>query len=418
MQSINTIRAGIEAGEQTARASIGACLDTIENREAEIGAFCALTGRQAALDHAQTATGPLAGIGIAVKDIFDSHDLPTAYGSPIYDGYRPRADAAISAMARRAGATVLGKTVTTEFAYLHPAGTRNPHNGQHTPGGSSSGSAAAVAAGMIPAAIGTQTGGSVIRPAAFCGIAGYKPSFRLLPTTGMKTFSWTLDTTGLFASTVSDVAILAEALTGRSLTGPPLAPRDLRVGLYRSAIWNDADPDMREAVERTAQQIADAGASVIEIAEPQLLSDARDIHSTIQDFEAGHALASDLALYGEQMSSILRETLEGGQAITPDIYDGARRVARHARKGATALFDQVDVLLSPSAPGAAPAGLGSTGISTFNKLWTLTGNPSLNVPGLKNAAALPLGMQLIARFGQDRLLLSAGSWLENVLKTD
>lgn len=415
MQSLISIIDAISRGRLTARAALERSFDAIEAREQDILAFTALADRARALDGADHASGPLAGIAFGVKDIFDSHDLDTAYGSRIYAGHRPLADAAIVSMARRAGATIIGKTVTTEFAFFDPGPTRNPHSLDHSPGGSSSGSAAAVAAGMIPAAIGTQTGGSVIRPASFCGVASYKPSFRLLPVTGMKTFSWSLDTAGLFAAGVADVAMLAEIMSGRDLAASAIEPALLRIGLYRTRVWTEASAAMRSAVEKAAAAAEAAGAHVIEIDEPDVLAQARDIHSTIQDFEAALAMAGDYDANAERMSAKLRQTLEAGRAITPGDYDAARKCARAARREATALFSSLDVLLTPSAPGAAPLGHDTTGVPTFNKLWTLTGNPCVNVPGIEDEDALPLGVQLVGRFGNDKMTLSAGAWLESIL---
>ncbi|MCC0029947.1 MAG: amidase [Brucellaceae bacterium] len=415
MQSVIAIQQAIAAGKQTPRQAIARCFDTIAANDGELRAIRHRADREAVLAAADKASGPLAGIGVGVKDIFDSHDMETGYGSPIYDGFRPRADAAVVAMARRAGASIVAKTATTEFAFLHPTDTRNPHDHAHTPGGSSSGSAAAVAAGMLPAAFGTQTGGSVIRPAAYCGIAGYKPSFRLLPATGMKTFAWTLDTTGVFAAGVADAAAFVEGLSGRELT--PAAPslQGLRIALYRSAIDAEADQPMRNAVARAAALATEAGAIVTEVEEPAILADAREAHATVQNYEAALSLGSDYALHNAQMSGVLSATLESGRAITPDAYDKARAIARRARHAATALFDDCDVLLLPSATGAAPKGLESTGNPVFAKLWTMTGNPSLNVPGLKDTSGLPLGVQMVARFGRDDVLLSAGAALQSCL---
>jgi len=408
LQSVSKIIADIAAGRDTPAAAIARSRAAIAEREGEIHAFETL----AAEDIAVETEGPLAGIAVGVKDIFDTHDMPTRYGSPIYDGFRPRADAPIVAMARARGAHVIGKTVTTELAFLEPARTVNPHDRAHTPGGSSSGSAAAVAAGMIPAAIGTQTGGSVIRPAAFCGIAGYKPSFRLFPTGGMKTFAWTLDTTGFFAASVADVALFAALLGMRDLTADPLAAPP-RIGLYRSAIDSEASAEMRDAVTRAAEIAEQAGAIVVEIAEPDAIRRGREVHAVVQGYEAAISLAHELAFHAGDLSGILRETLEEGRSIPPHIYDEARRVARHARKAATGLFDDVDILLAPSAPGAGPLrSLGTTGSALFNKVWTLTGNPCVNVPGLADPAGMPLGIQLVGRFGRDKQTLQAGRWFE------
>lgn len=410
MLSVSKILDDIAAGRDSAEAAVRRSRTLIEDRDADLHAFAAL----AAGDAPVAANGPLAGIAIGVKDIFDTFDLPTEYGSPLYAGFRPRADAPVVAMARARGAHIIGKTATTEFAFLHPTRTVNPHDPAYTPGGSSSGSAAAVAAGLIPAAIGTQTGGSVIRPAAFCGVAGFKPSFRLIPSGGMKTFAWTIDTTGFFAASVKDVALFAALVSGRDLKAEALeAPP--RIGLYRTAIWNEASEAMRDAVETAADIAAKAGATVIEIDEPAELTRGREIHGLIQNYEAAISFGHELAYHADRLSPILRETLEEGREIAPGDYDNGRRVARHARKAATGLFSDVDVLLTPSAPGAAPRDLGTTGSALFNKLWTLTGNPSVNVPGMTDAWGMPLGIQVVGRFGRDKSTLQAAHWLARLL---
>lgn len=410
MLSVSKILEDIAAGRDSAEAAIARSRKAIAEGDNALRAFTALAPGDAPV----AATGPLAGIAIGVKDIFDTFDMPTEYGSPLYAGFQPRADAPIVAMTRARGAHIIGKTATTEFAFLNPTVTVNPHDPAHTPGGSSSGSAAAIAAGMIPAAFGTQTGGSVIRPAAFCGIAGFKPSFRLMPTGGMKTFAWTLDTTGFFAATIRDVALFAALSSGRGLAADdPQSPP--RIGLYRSAIWKEASSDMRDAVEEAADIAANAGAQVIEVDEPAELTRARDIHALIQTYEAAISFAHEWAYHADRLSPVLREALETGRAITPPQYDEGRRIARHARKAATALFSDVDVLLTPSAPGSAPRGLETTGSALFNKLWTLTGNPSVNVPGQKDDSGMPLGVQAIGRFGRDKTTLEAAHWLERLL---
>ncbi|AKH99552.1 amidase, Asp-tRNAAsn/Glu-tRNAGln amidotransferase A subunit [Hoeflea sp. IMCC20628] len=390
--------------------------DAIARKDPDIKAFAHVAAASAI-----EKDGPLAGIAIGIKDIFDTFDQPTSYGSPAYEGHRPRVDAAIVDLARRRGATIIGKTATTEFAFLQPTVTVNPHNPAHTPGGSSSGSAAAVAAGMIPAAIGTQTGGSVVRPAAFCGIAGYKPSFRLLPTTGMKHFAPSLDTVGLFAAGVEDVALLAALLTGRDLAHradePLIDPAKIRVGLYQCALIEGADPAMRAALTKAADMAANAGFDVGDIGEPEALAQARNAHTTIQGYEAGLACGPDLARFADMLSPRLLHTLTEGQAITPQAYDAARKLSKRGRTTTTALFGQVDILLTPSAPGAAPLGLETTGDPRFNKLWTLMGTPTVNIPGFKDENGMPLGIQAVARFGQDKMLLAVATMLEQVFKS-
>lgn len=415
MMSLAALVKARDAGKAKPDLMVALCRDAVVRKDPLIKAFV-----HTAQDATIGAEGPLAGIALGIKDIFDTFDQPTSYGSQAYKDHRPRVDAAIVDLARRRGATIIGKTATAEFAFFHPAETVNPHNPAHTPGGSSSGSAAAVAAGMIPAAIGTQTGGSVVRPAAFCGVAGFKPSFRLLPTTGMKHFAPSLDTVGLFAAGVIDVAMLAALLTGRDLAPlsdePPLDLSTIRVALYRCTQLEDADPDMRSALAKAADLAADAGFDVGEIGEPEAMALAREAHPTIQDHEAGLACGPDLARLREALSPMLIETLERGQAITPAQYDEARRHAKRGRGAARALFGEVDILLTPSAPGAAPRGLATTGDPRFNKLWTLLGTPAINIPGFTDAAGLPLGIQAIARFGRDKALLTAATRLEAAFK--
>lgn len=408
----------IESGALAPRAVVELCADAIAKHEAEVGAFVAL-GLEAAQQRADGfAALPLRGLPVGVKDIYDTVDFPTEYGSPIYAGHRPKADAAMVALIRRAGGAVLGKTVSTEFASLEPARTRNPRNLAHTPGGSSSGSAAAVAAGMVPIALGSQTGGSVIRPAAYCGVAGYKPSFRLLPTVGMKCFSWSLDTVGLFTAGVADAAFAAAAISGRDLRIDRTEPAAPRIALVRTDSWPEASADMQAAVERAARTAAAAGAKVTEIDLPPLFEAATQAHGTIQDYEAYRALADEIDRHSDRLGPILREQLGKAAAITPEAYDEARRIARQARGAFVGLMDGTDVILTPSAPGAAPCGLGSTGRPTFNRLWTLLGAPCVNVPGLVDSAGLPLGVQIIGRFARDRLALEAALLLERALTMD
>jgi Asp-tRNA(Asn)/Glu-tRNA(Gln) amidotransferase A subunit family amidase len=403
----------IETGALTPRAVVDLCADAIAKREAEIGAFVALDIEAARARADACATLPLRGLPVGVKDIYDTADLPTEYGSSIYAGHRPRADAAIVALTRRAGGVLIGKTVSTEFASLEPARTRNPHNLAHTPGGSSSGSAAAVAAGMVPVALGSQTGGSVIRPAAYCGVAAFKPSFRLLPTVGMKCFSWSLDTVGLFAATVADAAFAAAAISGRDLrVNGTAAPR---IALVRTQSWPEASADMHSAVERAARSAEAKGAKVKEIDLPPVVETATQAHGTIQDHEAYRALADEIDRHRDRLGPILREQLDKAAAITPAAYDEARRVARQARRAFVDFMEGTDVILTPSAPGAAPHGLGSTGKPTFNRLWTLLGAPCVNVPGLFDSSGLPLGVQIVGRFARDRLSLEAAAFLQRAL---
>jgi Asp-tRNA(Asn)/Glu-tRNA(Gln) amidotransferase A subunit family amidase len=267
---------------------------------------------------------------------------------------------------------------------------------------------------MLPIALGSQTGGSVIRPAAYCGVAGYKPSFRLLPTVGMKCFSWSLDTVGVFGAGVEDAAFAAAAITGRDLCidAAPSAPR---IALVRTHQWDEASADMQRAVEQAAHAAAAAGAQVKEITLPGEFEAATNGHGVIQDYEAFRALAYEYDHHRDQLGPILQAQLGNAAAITSDAYDEARRQVRRARQAFGALMSDTDVLLTPSAPGAAPRGLGSTGRPIFNRLWTLLGPPCINVPGLADAAGLPLGVQIVGRFARDRAARAAAQCVQRAL---
>jgi len=409
----------IDAGALTPRDVVEMCAAAIAERETVVGAFVTFdvdAASRIAADAAQRlVAAPLRGLPVGVKDIFDTFDFPTEYGSPIYAGNRPRADAALVALTRRTGGIVLGKTVTAELAYVHPGKTRNPRDPDRTPGVSSSGSAAAVAAGMVPLALGTQTGGSVIRPAAYCGVAGFKPSYKLMPLGGAKCFSWHLDTAGLFAATIADVAFAAAAITGRDLRvddrdrGPP------RLALVRTPAWEDASADMRAAVERAARRAEEAGATVRDLDLPPIFADALLAFSTIQGFEGFQSLAFEYDRHRDALSPVLRKLLDAGAGISVDAYDEARRVSRRARQMFADLAGDFDAILTPSAPGAAPRGLDAVGSAAFNRLWTLIGSPCVNVPGMTDASGLPLGIQVVGRFGRDHGTLSAARFVEQAL---
>jgi Asp-tRNA(Asn)/Glu-tRNA(Gln) amidotransferase A subunit family amidase len=406
----------IEAGELTPRAVVELCVEAITSREKDIGAFVALdfdAARRAAED-SRLQRLPLRGLPIGFKDIFDTADLPTQYGSPIYAGHRPRADATAVALTRRAGAIVLGKTVTTELASLVPAGTRNPHNLAHTPGGSSSGSAAAVAAAMVPIAFGSQTAGSVVRPAAFCGVAGFKPSYRLIPTVGMKAVSWHLDTAGVFAAGVVDVAFAVGAVTGRDLRVDRNTPAAPRIALVRTHLWPQASAAMQEALEHAGRIAEAAGAKLTELTLPPILEEAYAAQFRIQDYEVFRSLAFEYYRHRDQIGKDLRDQLDTGAAISADDYDAARRTASRARQVLADTMAEHDVILTPSAPGAAPRGLTATGNPMFNRLWTLMGPPCINVPGLREGQ-LPLGIQIVGRFGRDRAALEAALFVERAI---
>ncbi len=410
MISLTDLQRRIDAGDLSADAAIAQSLEATSAHEKSIGAFVCRDESP----RAQSA-GPLRGIAVGIKDIMDTADFPTEMGSPIYRGYRSRGDAAVVMMLKQAGATIIGKTTTTAFASTDPTPTLNPHNHGHTPGGSSSGSAAAVAAGMIPLALGTQTGGSVIRPASFCGVAAIKPSYRLLPTVGVKCYSWTLDTVGLFAAGVDDVARGLSAMTGRpELLLPPSIPAP-RIGIVTQDFAGAPEAPGGEALRIATKAAERAGATVRALDLPEIIAEAWQAHPVIQEFEAHQALAWEYRTHHQAMPPLLRAKLDETIGILPAEYDEARGIARRARSALAETFDNVDVLLTFSAPGAAPKGLDWTGDPRFNRLWTLMGVPCVNIPAIVADGGLPVGVQVIARFGDDAGALAAAQFVEEAL---
>lgn len=409
MISLADLQRRIDAGDLSPDAAIAQSLEAIGAQDKTIGAFVC----RAEHVHAASA-GPLCGIAVGIKDIMDTADFPTEMGSPIYRGFRPRGDAAVVMMLKQAGASIIGKTTTTAFASVDPTPTLNPHNHGHTPGGSSSGSAAAVAAGMIPLALGTQTGGSVIRPASFCGVAAIKPSYRLLPTVGVKCYSWTLDTVGLFAAGVDDVARGLSAMTGRpELLLPPSIPTP-RIGVATQDFAGAPEVSGGEALRIATKAAERAGASVRALDVPEI-AEAWRAHPVIQEFEAHQALAWEYRENYDAMAPLLRARLDESRGLTPADYDEAIGVASRARHALAKVFEEVDVLLTLSAPGAAPEGLGSTGDARYNRLWTLMGVPCVNVPAHIADGGLPVGVQVIARYGADAAALAAARFVEGAL---
>jgi len=386
--------------------------------------------RQArALDEALAAgaaPGALHGLPLGVKDNIDTAGMATAYGSAIYAGHVPKADAAVVALARDAGAWVLGKTACTAFANMSPCATRNPHDARHTPGGSSSGSAVAVAVGAVPLALGTQTAGSVIRPAAFCGIVGYKPSPRLLPRAGTKPNSDTLDEVGVFARSVQDAALLAGVLGCFGTRIPDAsapahdAPPRLAVALTsRASALSQA---MVAMVEDAAARLSAAGAPVQLAAWPAGFDALFDAQRTVQVFETARALAPEHQYRRRQLPADLRTLLDEGATMPPAVYQSALQDTRGALGRLDELFGRADVLLTPAAPGAAPRSLKHTGDPMFNRPWQLLGCPCITLPGGLDSAglpsALPLGLQLVARPGDDARLFAAAAWVADVLQAE
>jgi len=408
----------IADGSLTCEALARACLERIAEREPTVQAWQHLDP-DAALEAARrldrSGGGPLKGLPVGVKDNIDTADMPTAYGSSLYEGFRPPRDAACVALARHAGALILGKTVTTEFAYFQPGKTRNPRAPGRTPGGSSSGSAAAVADGMVPLAFGTQTAGSVIRPASYCGCVGYKPSFGLIDRTGVRPFADSQDTVGVFAATVGDAAFFAAVLAGRPALRVGEEPLRPQVGLCLTHEWEAATPATRDALEEAGRRLRAAGIAVREVDLPERWRGLFEAQKTIMAYEGARAGAPEMLTVPDRLSAKLREILEAGAAVAPEDYDAAHALAQEARAGFGAVLDGVDVLLTPSAPGEAPQGLGATGDPVFNRVWTLLGAPCVSVPGLTGPSGLPVGVQVVGRPGDDRRTLAAAAAVERAL---
>jgi len=412
--SVGEAAKAIAEGKLTSRRLVAACLERIDAREEVVGAWefldKSLALAQATECDNSASRGPLHGVPVGMKDIIQTADMPTGYGSPIYRNNRTGVDAECVKRLRAAGAVILGKTVTTEFAVFSPGKTTNPHNRLHTPGGSSSGSAAAVADRHVPFALGTQTAGSVIRPASFCGVVGYKPSYARISYDGVLLSSTTLDTLGIFTRAIEDAAIVASVLSGIPYQ-EPIAVAAVRIGLFRTPWWNSAEPEKRKIVEATAAALARAGASVSELTIPGF-EDLLDAHRKIMSREIAMSRQYEYDQHRSSLSHRLQTIVEQGRALSVGEVQDAIRVARRGRSQMAQVFDQHDVLLSPSATGIAPAGLSSTGDPIFNGVWTLLGNPCLTYPVARSSNGLPIGVQVIGPVDADDRLIATTMWMQ------
>ncbi|HXZ93567.1 MAG TPA: amidase [Burkholderiales bacterium] len=422
----------IREGALSSEELVQACLEHIRATEPTVQAWTFLDEAHAlaqarAADQGRRSgqpVGALCGVPVGVKDIFDTADMPTENGTVLHRGRAPHKDAAAVARLRAAGAVILGKTVTTECAYFSPGKTRNPHNPEHTPGGSSSGSAAAVAAGMVPLALGSQTNGSVIRPAAFCGTFGFKPTHGLVPRSGVLKLSRTLDHVGVFARTLEDVALLAEELVGYDEDDPDTRmqaripftalaaeepPVEPLLAFIRTPQWERAEPETREAFD---ELVAALGSRIEEVELFPSASEAWDWHRTIMEAEMAANLEREWRHGRDKLSERLRALIERGRDIRAVDYQRAVASGAQLQESFEDLFIQrYDAILTPSAPGAAPRGLASTGDPAFCSLWTLSGLPSINLPIMRSANGLPLGVQLVGRRHFDGRLLRTARWL-------
>ena len=411
--TVTEIVAKIAAGEMTCEAVTRDCIERIIAREPVVKAWVKFNPELAlaqahALDR-EPRRGALHGVPIGIKDVIDTFDMPTEMGSPIYRGYRPTADAACVALLRRAGAVILGKTATCELAGMAPAATTNPHNPAHTPGGSSSGSAAAVADVMVPAALGTQTGGSVLRPSSFCGVFGYKPTYNTFNKAGLKPAAESIDTIGWIARSIEDIVLLTAVLGMdepqplRSISAAP------RIGLCRTELWDAAQPETKSAVENAAAALSKAGAVVRDVDLPGEFTGLPALaRGTINHFERAACMAFEWDNHRGALSPQMRRYIENGLKTSRVDYVAAWRRVEQCRTLLLKVFDGIDVLLTPCVPGEAPKGLASTGDPSMQAMWTALHTPTMTLPTHRGPNNLPVGIQLVAqRYGDDRLFACA-----------
>jgi Asp-tRNA(Asn)/Glu-tRNA(Gln) amidotransferase A subunit family amidase len=413
--SLRALVTGLRRGEFSSLQLTEALLARIAEREAGTGAWAwcdpAAARACARAADATPAESLLHGIPVGIKDIMHTAGIPTGMGSPIFDGFVPETSAEAVQRIEAAGGFVLGKTVTAELAYFTPGKTRNPWHPAHTPGGSSSGSAAAVAAGMVPVALGTQTNGSVIRPAAYCGVVGFKPSAGSVPGAGIQPFSPTLDQVGLFVREVQDAGLVAAVLTGDAdlLELHPLAPPP-RLLAVRSPVWPEAEPVQQAMFEACIAALRAAGAAVVERELPATFSDAHAVHRTIMAFEAAKQLAPLLSEHAAQLSAPLRQIVAEGLGIDSEHYHAALARRLELRQALAEFLSGADAIVTPPAAGEAPATLAHTGSPSFCTIWSLTGAPALTFPVGLGPQGLPLGLQLVGRADDDANLLAAAGW--------
>jgi Asp-tRNA(Asn)/Glu-tRNA(Gln) amidotransferase A subunit family amidase len=409
----------IAAGKTTALAVAESCLEYIAAREPQVLAWHYLNPElvltQARALDKRGNIGPLQGVPVGMKDIIDTADMPTEYGTPIHKGHRPRIDAACVSLTRRAGGLIMGKTVTTEFANFFPGKTRNPFDPQRTPGGSSSGSGAAVGAEMVPLAIGTQTTASTIRPAAFCGCFGYRPTWGDLRCTGVMEAAGSLDTLGLIARSVEDIALYRDVLLGVT---PTALATDIgaapRIGFCRTHIWDQCEPDTQQQIEACATKLARAGAKVSDLTLPAELSRIEDAHRWISSFEFARNRAWEIDHHWEMISERLRNNrIRDGLDCSYETYRDARDFLEQQRRVLDDIMADYDVLLTPSVAGEAPIGLQATGNASFCAIWTSMHVPAMTLPLFKGPNGLPVGVQLTGKRNNDRKVFEAARWVQH-----
>lgn len=409
----------LKAGEITSEALVADCLARIAAREPEIGAWAYIDPdyalQQAKALDAEPRRSILHGVPVGIKDVIDTADMPTGHGSPIYEGDRPSRDSACVGALRAAGMVILGKTVTTEFASPYPAATCNPHDMRRTPGVSSSGSGAAVADFHVPCANGTQTGGSVIGPAAYCGIYGYKGSLGALDRTGIRHCKPSIDTLGLFARSLDDLIALRAvscnltATVGQHMDKP-------RVGICRTQHWDRAEPSMQTAIERTGELLEEQGLFVRDVALPSQVVQAEPQFDVLTGWEAAEVLEREAREHLETFNPWNRERVEFARTLTRDHYEAAKRKLAEARASLAKLFEEVDVLVTPPRTGEAPIGIEGVRPSPFNAIWTQMYTPCVTLPLFEGPNGMPLGIQIVGKESEDDLTLARAKWVDRTLR--
>jgi Asp-tRNA(Asn)/Glu-tRNA(Gln) amidotransferase A subunit family amidase len=432
-------REAIETGLLSSEELVTACFSRIDELEQDIGAWTHLD-KELALENARQAdkfrsrglaTGLLHGLPVGIKDIVDTSDFPTEYGTVLHEGRRPSQDATLVSLLREAGAIILGKTVTTELAVYAPGKTRNPHNTKHSPGGSSSGSAAAVAAAMVPLAVGTQTNGSLIRPASYCGVYGFKPSFARISRHGVLKQSSHLDTVGVFARDLSDLALISDVLmrydsrdTAMTPTAPPCitkvmaepVPASPHLAFVRTPKWDQVEQSTKDGFRELIDAVNEQAPNTVYLIDlPAQFDDIYQHHQIIMEADLAQSFAKEFDEGKENLSAVLVEMIERGQKVSTTDYESSISKIQQYSEALDEIFEDYDAILTPSTSGPAPSGLESTGSPIFNTIWTYCGNPAINIPLLESPEGLPVGVQIVAERNDDARLFRTSRWLLELL---
>ena len=429
----------IEQGLLSSQELVAACFARIDELEDSIKAWAHLD-QAVAMEQARAAdefrsrglsTGPLHGLPIGIKDIIDTTDYPTEHGTVLHRGRKPTQDATLVSLLKEAGAIILGKTVSTEMAVFSPGKTRNPHNPDHTPGGSSSGSAAAVSAAMVALSVGTQTNGSIIRPASYCGVYGFKPSFARISRHGVLKQSPPLDTIGVFARSLDDLALIADVLMRFDAQDPAMitiappcigkvmaqeVPAEPHFGFVRTPVWDQVEPVTRDGLRELIDAVNESREKTVDIIDlPAPFTELHEDHRKVMEADLARSFADEYKRGKAELSAVLCEMIERGRKVTDSDYDGALARMQDYSAFLEEIFDEYDAILTPSTPGPAPAGLDATGSPVMNTIWTFCGTPAINVPLLQSPEGLPIGVQVVGAKNDDARLFRSTRWLLDIL---